>query len=204
MAGTTLDSPRQGLHAIMMEASDLTTFGHCIKAHFEDIFAKHGDALAQLKVNADNGLGYLYDKIAGYPKERETLADAEVAHDTRTGIVMVVITLGSREIVMTKAPVEKDIEPETPVEKDIVPKAMTKIITENEIIDATGENCQAAPGRTRQPPLAEPSRPIVQDYAVLRAASVELQAKLPSRSRRHHLPSQAKPNRPMVQDYAVL
>ena len=82
---------------------------------------------------------------------------------------------------VARATVENDILPETPVEKDIMPKALTKTPTESEIVDtagdrhnrqggdhygevhhnhhnATSENCQAAPGGTRQPPLAEPSQ----------------------------------------------
>ena len=64
-------------------------FGHCVKVYFKDVFAKHGDVLAQLKVNVNNGLGDLYEKIVGHPKEGEILADIEAVYATRPGLAMV-------------------------------------------------------------------------------------------------------------------
>ena len=72
-----------------------------------------------------------------------------------------------------------------------MPKAPTKTPTENEMIgtagdrqggdrhneahrnrhNATSKNYLAVSGGTRQPPLAKPSRPMVQEYAVLRATA---------------------------------
>merc|ERR1712112_616575 len=55
----------------------------------KDVFAKHGDLLAQLKVNVNHGLGDLYEKIKGHPKEAEIEADIAAAYATRPGLAMV-------------------------------------------------------------------------------------------------------------------
>ena len=77
------------MKATMMKVSDPIIFGHCVKVYFKDVFAKHGDVLAQLKVNVNNGLGDLYEKIVGHPKEGEILADIEAVYATRPGLAMV-------------------------------------------------------------------------------------------------------------------
>merc|ERR1719431_1768258 len=45
------------MKATMMKVSDPIIFGHCVKVFFKDVFAKHGDLFAELKVNVNNGLG---------------------------------------------------------------------------------------------------------------------------------------------------
>jgi len=77
------------MKATMMKVSDPIIFGHCVKVYFKDVFAKHGDLLAQLKVNVNNGLGDLYEKIKGHPKEAEIEADIAAAYATRPGLAMV-------------------------------------------------------------------------------------------------------------------
>merc|ERR1712180_105194 len=77
------------MKATMMKVSDPIIFGHCVKVYFKDVFAKHGDLLAQLKVNVNNGLGDLYEKIKGHPKEAEIEADIDAAYATRPGLAMV-------------------------------------------------------------------------------------------------------------------
>jgi len=56
------------LKATMMKISDPIMFGHCVKAYFKDVFAKYGDTFAKLGVNANNGLGDVYKKIASLPE----------------------------------------------------------------------------------------------------------------------------------------
>merc|ERR1712179_62735 len=56
---------------------------------FKDVFAKHGDLFAELKVNVNNGLGDIYDKIKGHPKQAEVEADIEKQYETRPGLAMV-------------------------------------------------------------------------------------------------------------------
>merc|ERR1719191_2216666 len=77
------------MKATMMKVSDPIIFGHCVKVYFKDVFAKHGALLAELKVNVNNGLGDLYEKIKGHPKEAEIIADIDAAYATRPGLAMV-------------------------------------------------------------------------------------------------------------------
>merc|ERR1739844_229318 len=77
------------MKATMMKVSDPIIFGHCVKVYFKDVFAKHGALLAELKVNVNNGLGDLYEKIKGHPKEAEIMADIDAAYATRPGLAMV-------------------------------------------------------------------------------------------------------------------
>ena len=56
------------MEAISMKVPNPIVVGHCVKAYFMEVFAKHGDVLDQLKIHVNNGLGDLYDKIAGHPQ----------------------------------------------------------------------------------------------------------------------------------------
>merc|ERR1719400_1828684 len=69
----------------MMKVSDPIIFGHCVKVYFKDVFAKHGALLAELKVNVNNGLGDLYEKIKGHAKEAEIITDASMPNVVRDG-----------------------------------------------------------------------------------------------------------------------
>lgn len=42
------------------------------------MFAKHGELFAELGVNVNNGLGDIYEKIKGNPKQGEVEADIQV------------------------------------------------------------------------------------------------------------------------------
>merc|ERR1719495_2469056 len=77
------------MKATMMKISDPIIFGHCVKVYFKDVFAKHGALLAELKVNVNNGLGDLHEKIKGHPMEAEIVADIDAAYATRPGLAMV-------------------------------------------------------------------------------------------------------------------
>ena len=61
------------MKATMMKVSDPIIFGHCVKVYFKDVFAKYGALLAELKVNVNNGLGDLYEKIKGHAKVRKMI-----------------------------------------------------------------------------------------------------------------------------------
>jgi isocitrate dehydrogenase len=56
------------MKATMMKVSDPIIFGHCVKVYYKDVFAKYADLFAELKINANNGLGDVYAKIKGHPK----------------------------------------------------------------------------------------------------------------------------------------
>ena len=60
-----------------------------IQVFYKDVFAKHADLFAQLKVNPNNGLGDVYDKIKGHPAEAEVKADIEKQYETRPNLAMV-------------------------------------------------------------------------------------------------------------------
>merc|ERR1719273_2051927 len=77
------------MKATMMKVSDPIIFGHCIKVFYKDVFAKHADLFAQLKVNPNNGLGDVYEKIKGHAAEAEVKADIEKQYETRPNLAMV-------------------------------------------------------------------------------------------------------------------
>ena len=77
------------MKATMMKVSDPIIFGHCVKAFYSDVFAKHGALFDELKVNVNNGLGDVYDKIKGHPMEEEIKADIMKQYETRPGLAMV-------------------------------------------------------------------------------------------------------------------
>jgi len=77
------------MKATMMKVSDPIIFGHCVKVYFKDVFAKHGALFAELGVNVNNGLGDIYDKIKGHPKQAEVEADLLATYNTRPGLAMV-------------------------------------------------------------------------------------------------------------------
>jgi len=77
------------MKATMMKVSDPIIFGHCVKVFFKDVFAKHAALFAELGVNANNGLGDVYEKIKGHPSEAEVVADLTATYASRPGLAMV-------------------------------------------------------------------------------------------------------------------
>ncbi len=71
------DAKKQGilfsLHmkATMMKVSDPIIFGHCVSVYFEELFDKHGDKLAELGVNPNNGFGDVVAKIEELPADEK-------------------------------------------------------------------------------------------------------------------------------------
>merc|ERR1719191_1022210 len=66
------------LKATMMKISDPIMFGHCVKVYFKDVFAKYKDTFAKLGVNANNGLGDVYKKIATLPADEKAAIEADI------------------------------------------------------------------------------------------------------------------------------
>merc|ERR1719502_993453 len=62
----------------MMKVSDPIMFGHCIKVLYKDVFAKHADTFAKLGVNANNGLGEIYKKIATLPEDQKKVIEDDI------------------------------------------------------------------------------------------------------------------------------
>jgi len=70
------------LKATMMKVSDPILFGAIVEVYFKDVFAQYGDLFKKLGINANNGLGDVFAKIAGQPAEAEVKAaiDAAIAN----------------------------------------------------------------------------------------------------------------------------
>ena len=77
------------MKATMMKVSDPIIFGHCIKVYFKDVFTKYAQVFQELGINANNGLGDVYDKIKGHPMELEIKTDINAVYTKRPGLAMV-------------------------------------------------------------------------------------------------------------------
>merc|ERR1719191_1897038 len=66
------------LKATMMKISDPIMFGHCVKIYFKDVFAKYKETFAKLGVDANNGLGDVYKKIATLPEDEKKAIEADI------------------------------------------------------------------------------------------------------------------------------
>jgi isocitrate dehydrogenase len=76
------------MKATMMKVSDPIIFGHCVKVYFKDVFSKHGDVLASMGLNPNNGLGDVYDKLKNKncATSQDIVADIEATYKTRPGL----------------------------------------------------------------------------------------------------------------------
>lgn len=91
------DAKNQGLllslhlKATMMKVSDPIMFGHAVTVFLKDVFEKHAAEIGDLGINANNGLGELYAKIAKLPdaKRAEIEADIAAASKNRPELAMV-------------------------------------------------------------------------------------------------------------------
>jgi isocitrate dehydrogenase len=79
------------LKATMMKVSDPIMFGKAVKVYYKDVFARYQQVFDELGVNANNGLGNVYDKIAGLPAEKraEIEADIQAEYEKRPELAMV-------------------------------------------------------------------------------------------------------------------
>ena len=75
----------------MMRVSDPIIFGHLVSVYYEDVFAKHGAALAEVGVDPDNGVAELLTKIQDLPeaKRAEIEADVRAVYEKRPELYMV-------------------------------------------------------------------------------------------------------------------
>lgn len=58
------------LKATMMKVSDPIIFGHAVRAFLAPVFDEHGEAMAEVGVNPNSGLGDLLDRLDGLPQVR--------------------------------------------------------------------------------------------------------------------------------------
>jgi isocitrate dehydrogenase len=77
--------------ATMMKVSHPIVFGHAVTVFYKDVFAKHGKLFDELGVNPNNGLGSVYDNIAGLPRSlrEEIEEDIQACYATRPELAMV-------------------------------------------------------------------------------------------------------------------
>ncbi len=79
------------LKATMMKVSDPIIFGHAVKTYFADVFDKHAGVFAALGVDANNGFGDVYAKIATLPQDQQLAikADIDACYAQRPPLAMV-------------------------------------------------------------------------------------------------------------------
>ena len=85
---TTAEGTLFSLHmkATMMKVSDPIIFGHAVKAFLAPVFEKHGEAMADLGVNPNSGLGDLMGRVEG---NAAIVADIEACIASRPPMYMV-------------------------------------------------------------------------------------------------------------------
>jgi isocitrate dehydrogenase len=67
------------LKATMMKVSDPILFGHGVSVYLQDVFTKHGPALAAAGVNPNNGLEALLAKVDTLAEPQRTAVKADIA-----------------------------------------------------------------------------------------------------------------------------
>lgn len=79
------------LKATMMKVSDPIIFGHAVTVYFKEVFEKHAETFASLKVNPNNGLGDVYEKLKLLPEvtKMEIEADIQECYKHRPWLAMV-------------------------------------------------------------------------------------------------------------------
>jgi isocitrate dehydrogenase len=79
------------LKATMMKVSDPIMFGHAVTVYYSDVFEKHAALFADLGVEANNGIGDVYARIADLPdaQRAEIEADIQAQYESRPALAMV-------------------------------------------------------------------------------------------------------------------
>ncbi|WP_372770694.1 NADP-dependent isocitrate dehydrogenase [Pseudoalteromonas sp.] len=79
------------MKATMMKVSDPIIFGHAVKVFYKDVFAKHASTFEKLGVDANNGIGDVYAKIAQLDEatRAEIEADLQAVYANRPALAMV-------------------------------------------------------------------------------------------------------------------
>ncbi len=79
------------LKATMMKVSDPIMFGHAVKVFYGPVFEKYADLFDEIGVDANNGVGDVYAKIAELPaaKRAEIEADIQAVYASRPALAMV-------------------------------------------------------------------------------------------------------------------
>lgn len=77
------------MKATMMKVSDPIIFGAAVDVFYKEVFDKYGDLLKELGVNTKNGLGDLYAKIEGHPKQSEIETAVQRVYEKGPELAMV-------------------------------------------------------------------------------------------------------------------
>ena len=77
------------MKATMMKVSDPIIFGAVVEVFYKDVFDKYADLFTELGVSSTNGIGDVYNKLAGHPKESEVLTAIEEVYKNRPSVAMV-------------------------------------------------------------------------------------------------------------------
>ncbi|WP_020653509.1 NADP-dependent isocitrate dehydrogenase [Massilia niastensis] len=77
--------------ATMMKVSHPIVFGHCVRMFYKEAFEKHGALFDSLKINVNNGMADLYNKIADLPasQREEIIRDLHACQEHRPELAMV-------------------------------------------------------------------------------------------------------------------
>ena len=67
------------LKATMMKVSDPIMFGVVVDEFYQDVLAKHGEVLASVGFDSNNGIGDLYARIGALPQEQQDAIKADIA-----------------------------------------------------------------------------------------------------------------------------
>ena len=67
------------LKATMMKVSDPVLFGHAVTVYFDDVFTRHGAALASVGADPNNGLADVLGRLDRLPLEQKEAIEADVA-----------------------------------------------------------------------------------------------------------------------------
>ena len=77
------------LKATMMKVSDPIIFGAIVEVYFAVVFEKYAALFAELNIDTRNGLGDVYEKIAGHPMQAEVEAAINQAIENGPALAMV-------------------------------------------------------------------------------------------------------------------
>jgi len=77
------------LKATMMKVSDPVLFGHCVEVYYKSAWEKHAELFKELGITSRNGVGDVYGKIAGHPKQAEVEADLAACYEERPQLAYV-------------------------------------------------------------------------------------------------------------------
>ena len=91
------DAKKQGvllslhLKATMMKVSDPIMFGHAVTVYYKDVFDKYADLFEEIGVDANNGVGDVYAKIAGLDDAKRAAVETDLAavYKDRPALAMV-------------------------------------------------------------------------------------------------------------------